>query len=178
MANKLFIMMGAPGSGKSTWAKKQLKDGDRYISRDDIRFSMLKDDEDYFAHEGTVFQTFIEQIVDALKNENINRVFADASHLNPPSRAKLINGIRSYIDISNIEVNVIWLKTSLTTCIERNNNRKGRANVPERTIRDMWNSQKVPTALEGISKVYIINDSVKHIDVLLLNYEDENHFIV
>lgn len=178
MANKLFIMMGAPGSGKSTWVKKQLKDGDRYVSRDEIRFSILKDGEEYFSHEGVVFQTFIDQIAEGLANENIKRVFADASHLNPPSRAKLLNGLKSIIDMRNIEVNVIWLRTSLMTCIKRNNLRNGRANVPERTIRDMWNSQKFPTEREGISKVYVVDETKENIEIIdLTEKEDENGFV-
>ena len=158
MANKLIMAMGAPGSGKSTYIKKILTDKDAYISRDEIRFSILKDGEEYFAHEGTVFQTFIQKIVEALKDVNIETVYADASHLNPPSRAKLLNGIKSYIDISNIEVDVLWLKTSLKTCLERNKQREGRANVPERTIDDMYYSQKQPKAREGISKVYVVEE--------------------
>lgn len=40
MAN-LILMCGVPGSGKSTWAKQHLKPSDVYISRDEIRFSLV-----------------------------------------------------------------------------------------------------------------------------------------
>ena len=52
---------------------------------------MLTDDEDYFAHEGTVFTTFLQKIEEALTSGYDTRVFADASHLNQSSRAKVIN---------------------------------------------------------------------------------------
>ena len=46
-------MVGIPGSGKSTWAKARCKNNPHaaYISRDEIRFSLLKDEEEYFAKE-------------------------------------------------------------------------------------------------------------------------------
>ena len=59
----LYLMCGIPGSGKSTYAKtnKDLKYC-KYISRDDIRYSLLKDEDDYFSKEKQVFRTFIAQI--------------------------------------------------------------------------------------------------------------------
>ena len=48
----LYLMSGIPASGKSTYAHKLAeKTGAVYISRDEIRFSLLKDEEDYFTHE-------------------------------------------------------------------------------------------------------------------------------
>ena len=37
----LVLMMGLPGAGKSTWAKTSMGDNDIYISRDEIRFSLV-----------------------------------------------------------------------------------------------------------------------------------------
>ena len=53
----LYLMCGIPGSGKSHWAKG-VKDA-VIVSRDAIRFNLLKDGEDYFAHEDEVVETFI-----------------------------------------------------------------------------------------------------------------------
>ena len=103
--SKLFLMMGAPGSGKSTYIKRFLTEKDIYISRDKIRFSLLSEGEDYFAHENEVFDTFIQSIKNGL--QKYDRVFADASHLNQSSRAKVINKIGQYAN----EINVIWLRT-------------------------------------------------------------------
>lgn len=173
---ELFLMMGAPGSGKSTWINRQLKEGDLYISRDQIRFNLLEPGEEYFAKEGHVFDAFVLSIVSGLKG-NFNRVFADASHLNPPSRAKLLNRIKKEYDLKDTMVSVIWMKTPLKTCIERNNLREGRANVPEETITSMWKSQVAPKAKEGINRCYIVNDEDKTINIVLLDSKDENNFI-
>ena len=79
MAN-LFIMMGAPGAGKSTFIKNLKGESGIPISRDNIRFSMVKEDEPYFSKEKEVYKEFIRLI-----NEHLSRnrdVIADATHLN------------------------------------------------------------------------------------------------
>ena len=45
---KLFLLCGVPGSGKSTWAQSQVdKHSGIVCSRDAVRFSIIKDNEDY-----------------------------------------------------------------------------------------------------------------------------------
>lgn len=151
--SKLFLMMGAPGSGKSYWATNHLSKNDIYISRDEIRFSLISDEDEYFAKETEVFDIFINKINQYL-NEGFN-VFADATHLNPASRNKTISRIKAKVD----EINVIFLDTSLSVCLERNALREGRKFVPETVIKNMYNSIKIPEKEEGISKVYIVKNN-------------------
>ena len=68
---KVWILSGVPGSGKSTWARKQVAEhGGVYCSRDEVRFSLLKEDEDYFAHEDEVIRLWTEKIHNAIKDPN------------------------------------------------------------------------------------------------------------
>ena len=68
MKKHLYLMIGVPGSGKSTYAKNILKYGDIYISRDEIRYSLLTEEDDYFAKENEVIKTFIDNIDKSLVN--------------------------------------------------------------------------------------------------------------
>ena len=49
----LFVMVGVPGSGKSTFLKENFegKGNVKIVSRDAIRFSFVKPDEPYFSKE-------------------------------------------------------------------------------------------------------------------------------
>lgn len=179
MAKQLFIMIGAPGSGKSTWVKRQLRpDIDAYVSRDEIRFSMLQEGDAYFKYEDEVFDTFVQRIADYINDDNdLYRVFADASHLNYGSRMKLLNALKAKdVNLNLININYIYMFTSLETCLERNKNREGRALVPEKTIIEMYKSLKEPEADEPVKNVYIVNEHRQCIDIKFMNAKDTNNF--
>ena len=89
----LYMMVGIPGSGKSTFAKT-LKG--KYVSRDEVRFKLLQDEDDYFAKEKEVFQKFIYEIEEGLSKGN--DVIVDATHLNKGSRYKLFSSINTKED--------------------------------------------------------------------------------
>ena len=151
--SKLYLMAGAPGSGKTYWATHHLTENDKYISRDEIRFSMLEDEDDYFARENEVFDEFIKQINNSLMI--YDNVFADATHLNFASRNKTISRIHVPVD----EINVVFLDTSLNMCIKRNAQRTGRKFVTETVIKNMYRSIKFPEKEEGIKNVYVIKEN-------------------
>ena len=152
MAN-LFIMMGAPGAGKSTFIKNSMTEC-IVVSRDKIRFSMVKENEPYFSKEKEVYKEFVRLI-----NEHLSRnrdVIADATHLNAASRNKLINCITA----PNVNIHVVWIKTTLETCLIQNELRKGsRAYVPPSVITKMYQSIERPQFEEGISSIYIIEEN-------------------
>lgn len=144
MKNKLIIMSGCPGSGKSTFAKEYFPNA-KYVSRDAIRFGIVREDEEYFSKEDEVFRRFIEEINEGMR-ESVD-VVADATHLNEKSRAKLLYNLK--LNKDKYKVTVVYLKTSLATCIERNENRKGtRAYVPKDIIKRMYFSCKAPNLEE------------------------------
>lgn len=131
---QLYIVCGAPGSGKSTYINQLVRDnGGAHISRDAVRYSIVKDNEDYFSHEVEVFNKFISLVQSSLDNYT-GPVYADASHLNEKSRNKLLNRLR----LNDVELNAICLRPSLSVCYERNAKRSGRENVPNHIIKSMY----------------------------------------
>lgn len=158
---ELVLMMGVPGSGKSTYARNILKYGDIYVSRDEIRYSMLTDEDDYFAKENEVIKTFIQYIDEALIDTQYQgKVYADATHLSPKSRTQILNQLKN-----KNKVSVIYLDVPLNVILARNAQREGRALVPENVIRRMYKSIILPTKAEGIEKLITIdeNQEVKEI---------------
>ena len=143
-------MSGLPGSGKSTWVKKQLNNkGGFWASRDAMRFSMVSEDEPYFERENEVFNAWIAQICEALANPMIEDIYIDATHLNDRSREKTLSRLPKE-NINKI-TNVVFL-VPIETCLERNAQRTGREVVPEDAIRNMQKSFKMP---KKYSTIYV-----------------------
>ena len=140
MPKTIYLLSGIPGSGKSTWAKNcvEFNKNSIYISRDEIRFSLLKENEDYFKHEKRVFKLFIEAINNAL-NENFEDIYVDATHINNASRNKVLRKLKGDFKL----IHVIF-KTDLVTCLKRNEKRVERERVPEEVIRRFYTQFEMP----------------------------------
>ena len=149
----LVIMMGVPGSGKSTWAKKMTGEFDTYISRDEIRFSLVEEDEEYFSRENEVLRTFFEQI-DAAILTTKRYVYADATHLSPTGRRQLLSNLKN----KPKRIYVVYVDVSLETAQKRNAERTGRALVPRDVVARMYNSIKLPTQKEGINALFFVGE--------------------
>ena len=156
MNKKLWLMVGAPGSGKSTYLATHNIPNSIVVSRDKIRYSMLKDEEPYFSKETAVYKEFIKEIAAALAQEDIEFVFVDQTSLDRSARAKLLNALKGCRAIYN-ELNAIVFNLPLETILERNMQRSGREYVPERAVTEMYNRMTVPTKAEGFNNVYIYN---------------------
>ena len=141
---KIVILRGAPGSGKTTYAKKLVKEhGFKRINRDDLRdmFNSYKFD--------SKDEKFLTRLTDMTlimaMNEGYNIVI-DNTH----AKQKYINDVMKTIDLFNgegdvkkypipdykYEVIIYTMNTSLEECISRNANRD--RVVPEDVIRTMY----------------------------------------
>lgn len=144
-------MVGIPASGKSTYLD-QYRDNHIVISRDEIRYSMMKEGDRYFDNEKKVYKEYIRQIQEALDTSpDYVDVYADATHLNFMSRHKLLSRLK----LNDISVNCIFINISLDKAIERNKNREGLERTPEEVIKQFYN-MLVPPTLEEYSYKTII----------------------
>lgn len=151
---KVFVLSGPPASGKSTWVRSRLTKGSEWISRDNVRFSIVKEDEEYFSHEDEVFDTFIAYINQSLEDPDIHTIYIDATHLNKRARHKVLSRIRKR-NIS--ELNCVCFRVPLSVCQERNALREGRARVPAAAIENMFKSYTYPEIDEGFAHVYEVD---------------------
>ena len=136
----LFLMCGVAGSGKSTYLSN-IKNA-VVISRDEIRFSLIGDFDDYFAKEDEVFATFIQKIQNAIdNNDGPTEIYCDATHLTKKSRNKVLNAL----NLTNVEnITVLVVRPSLAEALKRNSQRSGRKYVPNYVIRRMWSQFERP----------------------------------
>ena len=156
----LYIMCGPAGSGKTTWVRENVAPGvSAHISRDRIRFDILRPNESYFAREDDVYHEFCGEIHDALHCPWIKEVYADATHLTTKSRRQLLKNIM--VDLNFIDVIPVVVKPSLDKCLMQNSQRTGRECVPETVIKNMYNSFVDPKC-----------DGVDYADIIYVGKED------
>lgn len=148
----LYVLCGAPGSGKSYFAKNFLTG--TYISRDEVRFEMVQPNEPYFSKEKQVYKEFVKRVNQALEKGDC---IADATHLTQGSRRKLLNNINP-LNIKSIEI--IVMDTPLETCLKRNSLRKGRCSIPDEQIIKMHKSFQFPSKDEGFNNIQIIKGDI------------------
>lgn len=150
---KVFIMCGPAGSGKSTWLIKQMKPKtDVCISRDNIRFGLLKEGDDYFAHENDVKEIFYNSIANNTSSPYWKNIYIDATHLNPRARKSTMWNISK--DCSVIAVS---FEVPAEVAIERNKKRSGLARVPDNVIWNMKSRYKIPSLNEGFDEIWHVD---------------------
>jgi predicted kinase len=144
--NTLYITVGLPGSGKSTYAKEFIKGKEiEYLSSDSLRAVYGKSEEDQtvtplvFGH--------IKRKVDEFLKDGKN-VMVDATSVNRKERSDYINTAKKY----GAKVVAIVFKMDRQGLIDRNKKRgeQGGRVVPDWVIDKMLAKFEEPSYSEGI----------------------------
>lgn len=147
MKKTIWMICGPSACGKTTYCKNKINERSVYISRDEIRFSLLAEGEDYFAHEKEVVKEFYKRVADALASD-VEEIYLDATFLTPKVRRKIINMAKGKAVVIAVDMG-----ETPEISIKRNASRTGRAFVPEAVIRDMYGRYTPPSPQEGIDEI-------------------------
>jgi predicted kinase len=135
-----YVMVGAPGSGKSTYAKKLAETENAVIiSGDDIRAELYGSAE-IQGNWGEIWECIEEQVSESCGMP----VILDGTHYRKDYRQEAITLLRSY---GYDKVEAIIMDASLATCIARNFSRSERS-VPDYIVTAMH--EKLQRSLEKI----------------------------
>ena len=157
MNNTLYITVGLPGSGKSTYVKNFIKDKEiEYLSSDSLRAVYGKSEEDQtvtplvFGH--------IKRKVDEFLKDGKN-VLVDATSVNRKERSDYINTAKKY----GAKVVAIVFKMDRQGLIDRNKKRgeQGGRVVPDFVIDKMLNKFEEPSYSEGIDVIIYVWKTTK-----------------
>lgn len=143
---KLIILVGIPGSGKSTYAQSFEELGWVHLSSDLIR-KELYGDESIQGDPNEVFSLMQKRAVDALNNGQ--SVIYDSTALTRKDRAGIIAACPKF---AKIECKVIW--APIETCIERDAARE--RTVGKEVIDKMLKRFQFPFYDEGIDEIDVI----------------------
>lgn len=152
MKGKLFVMVGIPGSGKSTFAKRVAEAIDGVVlSSDDIRAEMFGD----ASHQCNPKIIFDEIEIRAKKALSEGKtVFLDSTGVKQFDRIRTV--IRYHEDCS--EAICVVVDTPVEECFRRNNHRE--RVVPEWVIDRMLTQYTEPTIKEGWDRIVHISDTM------------------
>ena len=149
--NYLIMFCGIPGSGKSTEARRMTRSLTargitiEHISRDELRFSMISDESEYFSKEKEVFNKFVEKMNNSLNKNDCTII--DATHISKASRAKILRRVE---DPTNVRLLILYLTTPLDVCMRQNDLRTSRERVPHEVIEKMAKQFEEPTEKEFV----------------------------
>ena len=146
---KLTLLVGLPGSGKSTYAKKYLEKDNIILSSDVIRGEIFNDENDQ-SNNALVFSTLYsraKQILESGKN-----VVIDATNCSKFDRKRVLD---NFSDMPLIRVAIV-IKTPIDECEKRD---KERNRTVGRQVIDKFNTKfEMPTKDEGFDEIIIISN--------------------
>lgn len=153
----LILLVGVPGSGKTTYAKNYIERNFNtiHLSSDAIR-KELYGDENIQGNPGDVFTLMQKRAIEALNNGH--NVIYDATNITRKDRAGIIVACPKF---AKIECHIIW--APIETCIERDAKRE--RTVGKEVIDRMLKRFQAVYYDEGIDEIKVVkpndfNDSL------------------
>ena len=146
--NKLFILIGLQGSGKSTWAEEYKKYDVKVVSSDKIR-----EEHNWQIDNASVFNEFYKRIDEHLANGY--DVIADATNITIKSRRPFFERIKTKCHKIGIVFN-----TPIEICkkrVEKRNQEKVQQVVPLEVLDKYMASFQVPFKEEGFDDLWLYN---------------------
>lgn len=123
-----YIMVGAPGAGKSTYAAKLAETENAVVISGDDIYSELYGSAEIQGDWGEIWER-----IDELVSESCGMpVILDGTHCRPDYRAEAITMLKSY---GYTEIEAVVVETPLAKCLERNSSRERK--VPDYVVKQM-----------------------------------------
>jgi predicted kinase len=138
------IFIGIQGSGKSTFFKQRFFDTHIRINLDMLRTRH---------REKLLFEACLEAK---------QKFVLDKTNLTQEEREKYISKAKSF----GFEIVGYYFQTNLEKAIERNNQRTGKAKIPEKGLLGSFKRLQIPTFDEGFHELFYVSIT------------DENRFVV
>ena len=144
---KITVLVGIPGSGKSTWVANEY-DGDGMVLSSDAIREELYGDEAIQGNPNEVFDELYYRMEECLKQDR--DVVIDATSIGKRERYTTIKMAKQY----NAKLEAVVFKTPVPVCIRRNDERV--RTVPDYAMDHMIRKFEDPTIAEGFDIIRVI----------------------
>lgn len=162
---KIIMLIGLPGSGKSTYAKTLAEKHKAVIhSSDSIRKELTGSEMSQKVNQ-RVFQILHKRLKENLRDGK--NVIYDATNINYKRRMHFLNNELRNINCEKI---CVLVATPYEKCMENNKNRS--KSVPEYAIEKMYKNFYIPFEYEGWDQIHLYYQDIKY-----RNYYNVGDFI-
>jgi predicted kinase len=144
-APRIILLVGLPGSGKSTWAARQ---GITPLSSDLMRLLLSGNEANQSIHK-QVFRT-IRYLLRERIRLGCRETYIDATNLTPWERKPYADIARRY----GCRLEAVWFNIPVETC-KRRNRKRGRV-VPDEVLDAMAGRFVRPSRAEGFTRIRIV----------------------
>lgn len=144
---KLILTIGAPGSGKSTWAEKQAKNPKTFVvCRDNLRQMMFGGEYKYSRQKEQAVTAHVKQALEQfLEQDHFENMIIADTNLNESTR----NGYKKIVEAKNTKIKSSGYKVPTIVIeevpfdvswveLEKRNLTRGNKAVPKPVLRDMY----------------------------------------
>jgi predicted kinase len=150
---KLYVLVGVPGSGKSTWVAKQEWTNTAFISTDkfvdEYAQSVGKTYSEVFeGYMPTAINLMTKEVIEA-RNAGKDIVW-DQTSTSRAARARKLNMLKGYEAIA-----VVFETPEPEELAKRLANRPGK-NIPDHVMKQMINNFSMPSKKEGFNKIMVV----------------------
>lgn len=162
MSKDIYILVGPPASGKTTWVEKEFQGEVFTVSTDDIIQDLADDEGKTYNDVFSKYIKFAEKMMwedfDDYITCEYSPIVIDRTNMNIKSRVRFIERLRNFHKNNNYKLHaVIFPKPDADEHERRLNSRPGKT-IPEAVLNSMLASFQMPTEAEGFSTITIIEN--------------------
>jgi len=144
----VFVLVGAPASGKSQWVTQRgVDEYTKVVSADEYRLGMFGPlaEGNLKENQAELYARVHKDIEDAVTDEGIQTIYYDATNTSRRRRRALYRNIKRWSK-ETAEVHIVYFSVPRAELLRRNATREGDEKVPEAVIYRMYETMQVPRA--------------------------------
>lgn len=155
----IYIMCGLPGSGKSTWAKKQVKKEDGIILSKDLIREMVYGNYEFIKEKEYRVKAVLNAFITQLMFKDLGDIIIDETNILRTKRKELLELINKlnfirFVDSTKYKIVCVYCSSQEGNLERRMAEPKGQSKeVWEEVISDMKKSFEPPVKEEGFDEL-------------------------